>query len=69
MNFSRLRGDIREDILSNMGLENAPLEEQQKAIEALSANEAFEKFCDWHGLINWGARLSDTLENIQKAWK
>ena len=34
-------------------------------IAIMSASEAFEGWCEWHGIINWARRLEDTLNRIQ----
>ena len=33
-------------------------------IERMSVAEAFDAYCDWNGLVNWGSTLRDALFEI-----
>lgn len=34
-------------------------------IALLSPREAFDEYCNWHGLIHWGDRLWGVVEGLQ----
>lgn len=48
------------DALHNRGHSDAE-------ISALSSSEAFDEFCMWHGLINWGPTLRRTVHVLDYA--
>lgn len=33
----------------------------------MSANEAFNSWCTWHGFINWSGTISAALDSIRKS--
>jgi len=35
-------------------------------IPQMSADDIFDEYCQWHGLINWGPRLRRVLENAKE---
>lgn len=35
-----------------------------ESIERMSPKEAFEEYCQWHGLINWSHTLWDTVNSL-----
>lgn len=39
----------------------------EETIKTLSPEEAFEEYCNWNGLINWGTRLKNAMTNIEQA--
>lgn len=36
-------------------------------IEKMSPEKAFQEFCEWHGLINWGETLISVLDNLRES--
>lgn len=34
-------------------------------IKLMTAQEVFDAYCDWHGLINWGNVLWNTVLDLQ----
>lgn len=37
-------------------------------ISAMSANEAFEEWCSWHGFLGWSSSIRIALDNIRGAY-
>jgi hypothetical protein len=40
-------------------------EREIKDIDSLSANEMFEEYCNWHGIINWADNLREVLDSAR----
>jgi hypothetical protein len=40
-------------------------EREIKDIDLLSANEMFEEYCNWHGIINWADNLREVLDSAR----
>lgn len=36
-------------------------------IKQMPPEEAFDEYCNWHGLIHWGPRLRGVLDNLKEA--
>ena len=59
MDTNQLDDDIME------ALEERGFDESD--IKRMSTEEAFDEYCNWHGLIGWGYRLHRVHEAISKA--
>lgn len=35
-------------------------------ISLLTAEQAFDEYCDWHGLVNWGPALRSAMIELKK---
>lgn len=55
--------ELPEHILS--ALRNR--EHSDEGIEAMSAEEAFDEFCEWNAIIGWGPSLRSTLISLKSA--
>jgi hypothetical protein len=38
-----------------------------RAIELMDADEAFDQYCMWHGLIGWGQQLRLVMQRLKEA--
>lgn len=61
-----LSRDVAAAIICNKGWEDKGLAAHD-LLAQLSPDEAFEAYCEWHGIIGWASRLTSVLENIKEA--
>lgn len=61
-----LDDSVLEDICANMKLDSGN-ENDMKKVAKLSADEAFERFLTWNGIIGYGDMISSALDNIRLA--
>jgi hypothetical protein len=40
-----------------------------EAITRMTAEKAFDEYCEWHGLCGWGMNLRHAMEAFRKATK
>lgn len=59
-----MKTEILTDDVMNSLLSRGWSEEE---IAKLSPEEAFDEYCEWHGLRGWGQTLRRALSNIQSA--
>lgn len=62
-----LSPEVREAIIENKGWDKLPAETIHTNFSNMTASEAFEAYCQWHGLLGWSSRLTSVIENISKA--
>lgn len=55
--------DIPEDVLNAVRKRNIFDDDQ---ISEMDAKQLFHEYCNWHGLINWGDRLWETMEELRE---
>jgi ribulose-5-phosphate 4-epimerase/fuculose-1-phosphate aldolase len=62
--------DLNDNVLSAIQQnKNWSDDELEARVSGMSVNEAFEAFCEWHGLIGWSATLRKALDNIRESYK
>ena len=67
-----MSADIKSDIAKNMGWEPKageyyPTKEYLDQIALLTPEEAFEKWCTWHGFLGWYGTILSVVRNLQSA--
>jgi len=60
---SHVLGAIRQ----NYGAFDGSDKSYDSNIQSLTPEEAFECYCEWHGLLDWVAILIKTLDSLFKA--
>jgi hypothetical protein len=61
MDISKIPADILDDLRERGHTDTS--------LTLMSADEAFDEFCEWHGLINWGPRLRYVMGALAVASK
>lgn len=36
-------------------------------IQKMNWNEAFDEYCEWNGLVNWGSQLREVMKQLKNA--
>jgi hypothetical protein len=68
MNVDYLEDNVREDILSSLGLKaEKDFDEGVKLISKMTRYEAFDYFLRWNGIIGYTKMIVTALDNIREA--
>lgn len=59
LNLSKIPPYILDDLQSRLNTD--------EEIRAMSADEAFDEWCIWNGIIGWADRLADALDGLREA--
>jgi hypothetical protein len=60
LDISLIPDDVLEAIRNNRQCED-------EDIERMTPREAFDAFCNWHGLLDWSGTLIKALDSIRAA--
>lgn len=68
MNIRKLSIDVIDSIAANLGWDGeedkSPYLEQ---IKHMTINEAFDRYCTWHGFLGWGQIMQRVLKELGDA--
>lgn len=68
LDVDKLPDHIIMDIAENMGWDAmGDMGPYKERMAHLTPEQAFEKYCNWHGLIGWGHRLLVALDQLREA--
>ena len=65
--FEMLEGDVLDSIRMNLGLEANDNSKDAK-IEQMSADELFERYMAWHGIIGFESAILQAVNDIRDAF-
>ncbi len=73
IDINKLNDDVRESIFNHeFGTdrdEETFKQDCNELFRSMTVEQAFERYCNWHGLINWSGRLIRALNNIKESHK
>lgn len=70
---NQLDDEVFNAIVENMGFKQSDSEDHVKSnemidmVDSLTPEQAFSRYCEWHGLINWSLTLTKVLDNIRQS--
>lgn len=67
-NLKKLDPRILEAVLNSFDFSSQNAEGQALTIsrlEKMTDEEMFVQYCEWHGLVNWGKSLLETIQSIR----
>ncbi len=68
LDTTKLAPDVLRDIAFNMGYEETKdIDPFLFEMGQLDIEEAWEKYCEWNGLIGFSNQLLNALDNIREA--
>lgn len=60
-----IKGDIADNYIGYRKVKVGPTEEDIEYLNSLTPAELFSRYCNWHGLTNWGYQLIRVWETIK----
>ncbi len=68
LDTTKLAPDVLRDVAFNMGYEEGKdLDPFLFEMGQLSPEDAFEKYCEWNGLLGFSNQLLNALDNLREA--
>jgi hypothetical protein len=64
--LDKLNQAVLGDIRQRLGAKDENDTSHDEQISRMSANEMFDEWCNWNGLIDWGPDLRHTLDHLRK---
>lgn len=66
LDLNKMNSMILEDLRERMGADSPHDTSRDARIASMSANRAFDEWCDWRGFIDWGPQLRYALDHLRR---